>query len=58
MVNNINRLKTLVQVSLQFIQSARFGVELLAPPNQGVLTMPCYVVDLSIAVVVAMVHPH
>jgi hypothetical protein len=32
-LNEINRLKTLVRVSLQFIQPARFGVELLpAPP--------------------------
>lgn len=34
-LKNINRLKTLVQVSLQFIQSVRSGVELLPPPQPG-----------------------
>ena len=57
-LKNINRLKTLVQVSLQFIQSVRSGVELLPPPNQGVLTMPCCVMGLTIAVVVPMGHHH
>jgi hypothetical protein len=58
-LKNVNCLKTLVQASWQFIQSARFRVELIPPPlHQGLLTMSCYVVGLTIPVVGALGHVH